>query len=104
MKTRMTRNDVNTNYAISVGYCKAQWLLTDVDALGFNAGIYGWNWDAYNVDGCTVVTGCRNFPAGIRKANYVNEYNAMAREALDNNDYTALEEIRSAWIQAEMGW
>lgn len=99
MKTRMTRKHVNTNYAISVGYCHAQWLLTDVNATGYNAGVYGWNWDCYNVDGVQIVTGYRNFPAGIRKAQHVHEYNEMARIARDDAELHA---IRSAWIKAEM--
>lgn len=102
MKTKMTRKDINTRYAIGVGYCDAAYLLGDVNAIGYNAGVYGWNWDAYNVDGVEIVTGYRNFPAGIRQAQHVNEYNEKAREAWDNHDYAALEEIRTAWVNAEM--
>lgn len=102
MKNKLTRKNINTRYAIEVGYCEAQWLLSDINATGYNAGVYGWNWDAYNVNGYTVVTGYRNFPAGMRKSRYVNEYDGKAREALDNRDYAALEEIRNAWINKEL--
>lgn len=104
MKTKMTRKNVNTRYALSVEYCKAQWLLNYTDATGYNAGVHGWNWDCYNVNGVQIVTGYRNFPAGIRKAKHVNEFNEKAREATKNRDYTALDAIRTAWIKAEMGW
>lgn len=34
---------------------------------GYNIGIYGWNWDAYIVNGVVFCTGYRNLPGSITK-------------------------------------
>lgn len=61
MKREISRNDLHGNI-YSVGYCKLQSLLRCESAYAYNAGIYGWNWDAYRFpfENITIVTGYRN--------------------------------------------
>lgn len=43
------------------GYCNLQRALRECVKLGYNRGLYGWNWDAYIVaDTAIIVTGYRN--------------------------------------------
>lgn len=62
MKVKITRNDINTNFVkvYSVSYCGAQSLLSTLEPFGYNAGVYGWNYDAYNMgNGICITTGYR---------------------------------------------
>lgn len=51
----ITRNDLK-HFALlgyelySCGYCKLQGLIKDANKIGYNAGIYGWNYDVYRYD------------------------------------------------------
>ena len=75
MEIKLTRKDVAETYGTktrSVGYCELQRTLTvledrgAVTKLGYNSGLYGWNWTAYIIQGTgkredvILVTGYRN--------------------------------------------
>lgn len=36
----------------------------------YNAGVYGWNWNVYNMDGVAVVGGYRNYPRCSARVDY----------------------------------
>ena len=62
MKVKITRNDINTNFVkvYSVSYCGAQSLLSVLEPFGYNAGVYGWDYDAYDMgNGICITTGYR---------------------------------------------
>ena len=91
MKFRITRKQIvneSTNI-ISIGYCDAQTLLQGHAPIAYTCGVYGWNFDVYQVDGVTICTGYRNMPG--RSANNVHEYEKKARAIMDDyqRDYTA---------------
>ncbi|MBU5669637.1 hypothetical protein KQI68_07260 [Peptoniphilus sp. MSJ-1] len=63
MKQKATRRDINNRYdkVIRAGYCEFQTLLRGLDPVYYNNGIYGWNWDCYELDwDIALVTGYRN--------------------------------------------
>ena len=75
MDIRLTRKDVAETYGTktrSAGYCELQRTLNVLEArgavtkLGYNSGLYGWNWTAYLIQGTDkredviIVTGYRN--------------------------------------------
>ena len=75
MEIKLTRKDVAETYGTktrSVGYCELQKTLAvledrgAVTKLGYNSGLYGWNWTAYLIQGTDkredviLVTGYRN--------------------------------------------
>lgn len=67
MRQQLTRQDIFKMYdnVYTCGYCALQEIETELKCIGYNSGIYGWNWDAYEIDANTVlVTGYRNLPAG----------------------------------------
>ena len=65
----MTRKEVKRESGIIfiAPYCGVQYAEDYMVKIGYNAGMYGWNWNAYKVPECaaTIVTGYRSFPAGV---------------------------------------
>lgn len=102
---RATRKDIYNGAArvVRVGYCGAQNLLCGVDAFASNAGVYGWNWSAYNVGGGVVIcTGYRNLTGDVMRET-VKKYDGQAREACALTDWREREKrlngIRAAFVR-----
>ena len=85
MKKKMTRADAQRlGYPVlRVGADALQYLLVNHEPVGYNSGMYGWNWDAYYVHGVVIVTGYRNLP-GVVPYGY-SEYDAEARKVLSSD-------------------
>ena len=49
----------NLRYA---GYCDLQHLLWNHAPIAYTCGVYGWNYDVYEVYGLTICTGYRSMP------------------------------------------
>ena len=79
MKVKTTRKQIvaTSPRLVSAGYCDLQNLLRPIDPVAYTAGVYGWNFDAYDVDGLTICTGYRNMPG--RRANNIDAYEDRAR-------------------------
>ena len=86
-KIKLTRQQTAaTNEPIlKIGYCEAQNLLNGISAWGYNAGVYGWNYDVYDItstktgEGVRITTGYRN-TIGNRLANKtIRKYEDKAR-------------------------
>lgn len=87
MKVKTTRKAV-VNGSINVkcaGYCDLQYLLNNHSPIAYTCGVYGWNFDVYEVYGVTICTGYRNMPGARLKA--IGEYEEKARKILswENN-------------------
>ena len=84
MKFKTTRKAIVNGSAkiICVGYCDAQALLNNHSPIAYTCGVYGWNFDVYEVDGVTICTGYRGMPG--RRANNTSEYERRARAIMDN--------------------
>ena len=84
MKIKMTNKQLQAinKRVIAVGYCGAYYLMRGVDEYAYNRGVYGWNWDAYDIGGgVTVCTGYRNL-TGARVA--VADLEEQARKICEN--------------------
>ena len=81
---------------ICAGYCELQNLLRNHEPVAFTTGVYGWNFDVFEVYGMTICTGYRNMPG--RHANNCTEYEKKAREIRDN--YNVSWDDRMAQIEA----
>ena len=66
------------------GYCDLSFLLTNHSPVAYTCGVYGWNFDVYEVYGLTICTGYRGMPG--RKANNVREYEQKAKAIRYNYD------------------
>ena len=91
-KRRMTRKSLNLP-TFSAGYAELQNTLALENAVGFNAGIYGWNWDAYRLwpgksgkadFGVYIITGYRNLPGRPIPYDMIKRYEAEAKELREN--------------------
>ena len=77
MKMKVTRREIMNGFAkvVYVPYCEASTLLRYADPIGYNAGVYGWNFDLYAFGNVAVCPGTR--------ANNYREYEKKARKILD---------------------
>lgn len=83
MKIKTTRKAIvnGSENLVSVGYCELQALLRNHAPIAYTCGVYGWNFDVYEVYGLTICTGYRGMPG--RTANNVREYESRAREIVN---------------------
>lgn len=44
------------------GYCDLSYLLREHEPIAYTCGVYGWNYDVYEVYGLTICTGYRGMP------------------------------------------
>ena len=86
MKIKTTRKAIvestPANKLVCAGYCDLQTLLRNHEPIAYTCGVYGWNFDAYMIDGLTICTGYRNMPG--RRANNIKEYEDRARKIADD--------------------
>ena len=88
MKYKTTRKAIVAgtlaNNLVCAGYCDLSNLLWGHEPIAYTCGVYGWNFDVYEVYGKTICTGYRGMPG--RKANNEAVYEEKARAISDNYD------------------
>ena len=93
----LRRNDVefmsSDGRIWKIGYCQAQYLLNNVEAkkVGYNAGVYGWNYDVYLFRNNVIITGYRCTFGNSFNYNLLKEYEKKA-EAICYNYIVDYEE------------
>lgn len=78
--TKAIRSCYENNNILSIGYCDAWHLLHFRDANAYTSGVYGWNFDVYNVDGVAICTGYRGMPG--RNPKNLKKYEEKARSII----------------------
>ena len=90
---KFTRNQIYniSKKVIAIGYCSAWSLLSQETRIGYNAGVYRHNYDAYFVDGVIITTGYH--PIGER-VNYdlLREYENKAAAVLSYDNKAPYDE------------
>ena len=88
MKYKTTRKAIlnGSPRLVCAGYCDLSFLLRDHDPVAYTSGVYGWNFDVYEVYGLTICTGYRGMPG--RRANNIGVYEQAARELAENRALT----------------
>lgn len=84
MKYKTTRKAI-VNGSVNVrcaGYCDLAYLLRNHSPIAYTCGVYGWNFDVFEVYGVTICTGYRNMPG--KRLDGIGEYEKKAREIWDN--------------------
>lgn len=109
MKFKTTAKAIRNEggHIIKIGYCDAQHLLHYHDPIAYTSGVYGWNFDVYEIMGTTICTGYRGMVG--RPVNYerLREYEKKAQEivydwSLDYSDaHNAVERLLDEFIRAE---
>ena len=84
MKYKTTAKALKQGYykIIAAGYCDLQHLLNYHSPIAYSKGVYGWNFDVYEVDGIAIATGYRGMPSQNSKGiNYdvIRLYNDKAQ-------------------------
>lgn len=86
MKFKITRKAIiNGSYNVrSAGYCDLSHLLHYHEAIAYTAGVYGWNFDVFEVYGLTICTGYRNMPG--KRLEHIAEYEEKARAIINDRE------------------
>lgn len=85
MSVETTRKSLVANYGtngLAVGYCDAWALLRYEDKKAHTGGVYGWNFDAYDVEGVLICTGYRGMIG--KKPQFLKKYEQKARAIVDD--------------------
>ena len=87
---KISRNELKKEYKniIKANYCELYYLLYFKNAKFQNYGIYGWNYDVYDLKKAAIVTGYRPFGT-IENHEICKKYNNLAKkivESFDNNE------------------
>lgn len=100
MKFKTTRKAIVSGTPASrllcAGYCDLQNLLRGHEPIAYTAGVYGWNFEVYEVYGLTICTGYGNMPG--RRAKNIAEYEAKARAIWE--EYSESWESRSERVES----
>ena len=102
LKAKVTNQEVRNGYfTISLSYCGAQNILTYQGAKFYNYGVYGWNYDVYELDyNLAICTGYRPIKSIPEKLNrkaveVITKYDKKAA-SLDSRNYKKYENYRKA--------
>ena len=60
MSKKITRKDINKDNMVVLSYCQCQKILNAFAyayKVGYNRGIYGWNYDLYRINNVDILTG-----------------------------------------------
>ena len=93
MKIKTTKKNItavwsNVYYA---GYCDLWYIMHGTDPTYYNAGIYGWNWDAYTdrKTSAIITTGYRNMIGERVPDDIIEKYTKRAKEIIQR-EFTAV--------------
>lgn len=94
----------------SAGYCDLSYLLTNHSPVAYTCGVYGWNFDVYEVYGLTICTGYRGMVG--KRLEGIAEAEAKAEKIYENYDNNiswdekreAIEEVLKAFCKANGGY
>ena len=95
------------NNIIAIGYCNAQFLLANHEPVAYHKGIYGWNFDVYEVYGITICTGYRGMPSTL-KSNGIDDFEKKARDIIldrtsyDGYKYDKVEELLKEFCELNL--
>lgn len=99
----LTRNEIRRQYktVIQLGYCDIYELTRQLKKIGYNAGVYGWNYDVFELDWNTcIITGYRTFSKGTTRltSDFIQYMDKKACEIEENNrcNYYGFEEQMNA--------
>lgn len=91
IKKAIVNGSVNVKCA---GYCDLRNLLRNHSAVAYTTGVYGWNFDVFEVYGITICTGYRNTPGS--RLEHIREYEEKAAAIWSWKDSRPFEEKQKA--------
>lgn len=87
MKFKTTAKQIKNSYGkcIALGYCSAQSLLAYQNPIAYTCGVYGWNFDLYEVNGVGITTGYRGMVGQSVDYDLTREYETKAQKIRYDN-------------------
>ena len=86
MKIKATRKYITSLWhnVYRAGYCDLQYIMHGVEPTYYNAGVYGWNWDAYtdHRTDSVITTGYRNMVGDPIPDALIEKYTERAKEII----------------------
>lgn len=79
---KVTRTEINKEKMVALSYCQCQMVLSMFGhdyKIGYNSGIYGWNYDLYRINDIDIVTGYN-----VPYTSYINKELKSKLVALEN--------------------
>ncbi len=89
MKFKTTAKAIRANGGriLSVGYCDMQNLLRYQNPIAYTCGVYGWNFDVYEIGIYTICTGYRGMPGKSVDYNLLKYFEKKAETIACNWSY-----------------
>ena len=97
MAVEMTRKQLHYmfKHVLYVSYCDLQSLLNADTKIGYNAGVYGWNWSAYAINKETIInTGYRNMTGRRIPYELVRKYEQLGRMAIEKYSWRESDKLK----------
>lgn len=93
--SKAIKQNYSQNYILNIGYCDLQYLLKYESPKAYTSGVYGWNFDLYDIEGIAICTGYRGMPQG-KDFDYslVRKYEEKAKKIADRH-----KKDNQTWIQ-----
>lgn len=99
---KVTRNDINTNNMVALGYCQCQEVLNLFAydyKVGYNSGVYGWNYNLYRINGVDIITGYNVPYYQYSNKEIKNKLVALENEIRKDFDYKKLKEYKKRFFE-----
>ena len=99
---KVTRNEINKSNMVALGYCQCQTVLNLFGyeyKVGYNAGVYGWNYDLYRINGVDVVTGYHVPYEKYSNKEIKNKLVALENKIRNNFDYSKREDYKKEFFE-----
>lgn len=96
IKTTKKYIKANYNYILNTSYGNADYLLTGIEPRYYNAGIYGWNWNGYELtENLCIITGYRNTLGQDVDQEVLKYYENQAKQTFQNSNLTHYQILRA---------
>lgn len=108
IKIKTTKKYIKKSYnnIYNVGYDNMHYLLTGIEPRFCNVGVYGWNWNGYELtENICIITGYRNTLGENVDREELASYEKQAREIFKNYElkydekYQKIKKLRNKFIK-----
>ena len=99
---KITRNEINKENMVVLGYCQCQKILNMFGydyKVGYNSGVYGWNYDLYRINNVDIVTGYNVPYQQYSNKGLKNKLIELENKARAGFNYLKLEEYKKEFFK-----
>lgn len=99
---KVTRKNINKENMVALSYCQCQTILNLFAynyKVGYNAGVYGWNYDQYHIGNFDIITGYNVPYATYSNKEIKNKLVALENKIRKDFDYSKSEEYEKEFFK-----